>query len=118
MEFYQLAYFIQISRVLALLLVIWAWAERGRSGGLKGTGIRKNLLIIAMALATLGVTVGLLLFLLPAKVVPEIRIVAVCCFLVGFTALILALLGKGKGRLLAALASFLLALSWLPFVLP
>ena len=118
MGFHELARFIEINRVLALVFVVWTWVVSVAWGKDPIAGRRAQLLLIAKAFVTCGVAVGLFSMLAPTRVNLQIRPVAVVSFFVGCAALIVALLGKGNGRIATAIASLELALSCLPFVLP
>lgn len=118
MGFYELTRFIEINRVLALVFVVWVWVARVVWGKDQIAGRRVQVLLVAKAFVTCGAAIGLLCMLAPARLNLQIGAVAVVSLFVGCAALILALLGKGKGRIATAVASLELALSWLPFVLP
>ena len=115
MGFYQLAQFIQVNRVLALAIVALIWIMKALSHMPQTPGKRTRILSIATVLATLGVAIWLSGWFIH---IDQLKLVASASFLMGCAGLVLALLGKGTGRVLTAIASFELALSCLPFVLP
>jgi protein-S-isoprenylcysteine O-methyltransferase Ste14 len=109
--------FVIAQMAFGLLFLIWLWILRARVSKRTALDPREALLWLAVVSFTLGVVVDFYFMLAHSSMGPRAKLPAVS-FSLGCVGVILALLGRGKGRILTAMASCGLALSWLPFILP
>ena len=109
--------FVIAQMAFGLLFLIWLWILRVRSAKRTALDGREALLWLAAVSFTLGVAVDFYFMLYTASLGPRAKLPALS-FSLACMGVVLALLGRGKGRILTAIASCGLALSWLPFVLP
>jgi hypothetical protein len=98
---------------LMLVFLIWLWIVRAGSAKRGPADAREKLLWLAGIFFTLAVTAEFYhMFASPTKF-PVLASFTLACL-----GVVLALFGKGKGRIVTAIGCCGLALSWLPFILP
>ena len=111
--------FVIAQMAFGLLFLVWLWILRARSAKQAISDRREGLLWLALISYTLGVAVDFYFMLAPRDPMgPHAKFPVFASFSLGCIGLILAFLGRGKGRALTAIASGCLAISWLPFILP
>lgn len=110
--------FVVIQMALGAFFVAWLWIGRARSVKEGSGGTRDKLLWLAVISFTLGVIIDFYFMLARGSDVLHGRFSVLTSFILACLAIILALLGKGKGRIVTVVAASALAISWLPFVLP
>jgi uncharacterized membrane-anchored protein len=110
--------FVVIQMALGLLFLIWLWIIRARSARRAALDRREAFLWLAVVFFTLGVAVDFYFMLAHSSSVAHVRFLPFVSFSLACIGFVLALLGRGQGRILTAVASCLLAISWLPFILP
>jgi hypothetical protein len=110
--------FVIVQMMFGLLFLIWLWILRVRSLKATPADKREGLLRAAVICFTLGVAVFFYFLLAPGTSGPHSKAPALATFFLGCAGFVLALMGKGKGRIVTAIACCGLAISWLPFILP
>lgn len=106
--------FARVQITFATLFLIWLWIVRARSALRAAQDKGDALLWLALASYTLGAAAVFYFWHAPALHSPLI----LASFFLGCAGLVLALLGRGKGRLATAVACCGLAVSWLPLFPP
>jgi len=110
--------FVVIQMALGLLFLIWLWIARVRSPKAAASDTREGLLSLAVISFTLGVAVDFYFMLAHSSSGPHPKFTPFVSFSLACIGVGLALLGKGKGRIVTVVACSGLAISWLPFILP
>ena len=112
-----MAAFVITQMVLGLFFLIWLWSLRLRYTKAAASDRREALLRLAVISFTLGVAVDFYSML--GHIRPELhKLSPSVSFSLACIGIALSLLGKGKGRIVTAVACCGLAISWLPFILP
>jgi hypothetical protein len=110
--------FVLVQMALGLLFLIWVWILRVRSPRGVTSDKREGLLWLGVISFTLGVPVDFYFMLAHGSSAPYAKFTPLTSFSLACIGIVLALLGKGRGRIVTAVACCGLALSWLPFILP
>ena len=110
--------FIVLQMALGIFFIAWLWIARVRSAKKGGEGRRDRLLWAAVISFTVGVFIDFYFMLARGTFVHHGRVSVLTSFSLACLAVVFALLGKGRGRMVTIVASGLLAISWLPFILP
>ena len=110
--------FVLAQMVLGLVVLTWLWIVISHSlqRGLNGT--RGRMLLFAVMALTLGVAVDFYFMFSRNSLGAHAKLPEFTSFALACLAVVFALFGKGKGRIITAVASCGLAASWLPFILP
>jgi hypothetical protein len=103
---------------LALVFLIWLWAARAVSARRSPPDTREKLLWFAGISFTLAVVAEFYFMFAPSSPSPHTKFPVLASFALACLGVVLALFGKGKGRIVTAIGCCGLALSWLPFILP
>lgn len=110
--------FVLIQLALGLLFLLWLWVVRIRSIRQVTSDRREALLSLAVVSFTLGVATDFYYMLARGSPEGYAKVPVYLSFLLACTGLVLSLIGRGRGRVVAAIASLALAMSWIPFILP
>lgn len=120
MEAGLLFLFVWAQIAFGLFFLTWLWVLRWRSAEWGTSDKQERLLWLAAISYTFGVAVDFYFVFAPRLAGPGLlaRAPGFVSFLLGCVGAILALLGRGKGRVVTGVACCLLAMSWMPFILP
>lgn len=114
----MLVYFI-VQMALWLFFLIWLWIVRVRGAKRSVLDKQEWLLWLAAISFTLGVAMGFYFNLAPRDPLgPHAHLPVYASFCLGCIGVVLALLGKGRGRIVTGIACSGLAILWLPIILP
>jgi hypothetical protein len=110
--------FVVLQMALGIFFIVWLWTARIRSVKEEVSGLRDKLLWFAVTSLTIGVVIDFYFMLARNSLNQHERLPVLTSFSLACMAVIFALLGKGKGRVVTVVAAGILAITWLPFVLP
>jgi hypothetical protein len=110
--------FVIVQMTLGLFFILWLWTVRVRSAKHTLPDKRERLLWFAVTSFTLGVALDFYFMFAHSSVGPLHKLPVFASFGLACLGTLLALLGRGRGRIVTVVASCGLALSWLPFILP
>jgi hypothetical protein len=110
--------FVLVQTAAGFVFLIWLWILRVRSTRPDAADSRERLLWLGVVCFTLAVGIDFY-FMLGHGITPLVRKLSPpASFALACLGVALSLFGKGKGRIVTAIACCALAISWLPFVLP
>jgi len=110
--------FVIVQVSLALFFSVWLWIVRIRSAKRSLPDLREQLLWFAVISFTLGVILDFYFMFVHGNVGPLSKFSVLASFGLACVGILLALLGRGRGRIVTVVACCGLAVSWLPFILP
>jgi hypothetical protein len=110
--------FVVVQMTLGLFFLLWLWVVLVKSAKNAHPDRREQLLRFAVISFTLAVALNFYFMLAHGSVEPSHKFAVFASFGLACLGTLLALLGRGRGRIVTVIASCGLAMSWLPFMLP